>query len=83
MYNEKTNIYTCDFCDIEMEWDQEDDIHGDMWSCENCGNNFCSKCFIDKYGQRGYFRMMQGSDLIFCPDCYEEVCQWLNLSRAS
>lgn len=38
-----------------------------------CGDTFCSKCFIDRHGRKEYMKMMQGSDLIYCPACYEEV----------
>ena len=40
---------------------------------EKCGDIFCSKCFIDRYGAEEYMRMMQQSDLIYCPSCWEKV----------
>lgn len=72
MYNMGADTYTCEYCEAEMKWDAHDDIHGDMWGCERCGKNFCSKCFIERHGQNEYMKMMQGCDLIFCPDCYKE-----------
>ena len=73
MYNSFTDTYTCDVCGFEMAWDASDLVHGEMWGCEKCGNSFCSKCFIDRYGREEYMKMMQGSDLMYCPDCYGEV----------
>ena len=70
MYSMKTGHYTCDFCDFEMEWDGHDDIHGEMWGCEKCGDTFCSKCFINKHGHDAYVDMMQGADCIMCPTCF-------------
>lgn len=32
----------------------------------------CAKCFKDKFGENEYYRMMQGFDLICCPDCFEK-----------
>lgn len=72
MYSIDNDIYTCDFCGFEMEWDATDEAHGGLWGCEKCGACFCSKCFIDRHGKDKYMEMMQGSDLIFCPNCYEE-----------
>lgn len=48
MYVEKTDTYTCDFCGHNAKWDASDDVHGELWSCEEegCGKVFCSKCFI-------------------------------------
>lgn len=51
MYNSFTDTYTCDVCGFEMAWDASDLVHGEMWGCEKCGNSFCSKCFIDRYGR--------------------------------
>ena len=73
MYNILRDTYTCDLCGFEMEWDASDLVHGEMWGCEKCGDTFCSKCFINRHGRKEYMEMMQGSDLVYCPDCYEEV----------
>lgn len=73
MYNCIKDTYTCDLCGFEMEWDASDLVHGEMWGCEKCGDTFCSKCFIDRHGRKEYMKMMQDSDLIYCPVCYEEV----------
>lgn len=37
--------------------------------CEKCGDNFCSKCFIDRYGKNEYMKMMQSFNQIYCPKC--------------
>lgn len=73
MYNCIKDTYTCDLCGFEMEWDASDLVHGEMWGCEKYGDTFCSKCFIDRHGRKEYMKMMQDSDLIYCPACYEEV----------
>lgn len=72
MYNTEKDTYTCDACGFEMTWDGSDDIHGEIWGCEECGDCFCSKCFIDRYGREEYMRMMQDSDIIYCPICWEK-----------
>ncbi len=72
-YNLSSDTYSCDICGFEMQWDASDLVHGEMWGCEKCGDIFCSKCFIDRYGAEEYMRMMQQSDLIYCPSCWEKV----------
>ena len=71
-YSIKNDSYTCDFCNFEMGWEQKDDVHGEMWGCEKCGDNFCSKCFIDRYGKNEYMKMMQNFNQIYCPKCWEK-----------
>lgn len=68
----KENLYSCDFCDIEIEWDKTDEVHGEMWGCEVCGSTFCSKCLKEAVGEDGYRKIMQDSDLIRCPNCAKE-----------
>lgn len=70
MYNMEKGTYTCDVCGYEGEWDATDEVHGDLWGCEKCGKVFCSKCFVERFGRKAYMNMMQGSDLIYCPDCF-------------
>ena len=72
-YNLGSDTYSCDICGFEMQWDASDLVHGEMWSCEKCGDTFCSKCFIDRYGRKEYMRMMQQSDLIYCSSCWEKA----------
>ena len=31
-----SNLYSCDFCGFEMNWDKKDNFHGEMWGCEKC-----------------------------------------------
>lgn len=71
-YNMNRDTYTCDFCEFDIAWNTTDKIHGEMWGCEKCGKNFCSKCFEDRFGYKRYMNMMQDSDEIYCPDCYEK-----------
>lgn len=71
-YNMKNDTYTCDTCGFENKWDACDEIHGELWGCDKCGNTFCSKCFIDRYGREVYLEMMQNSDQVYCPDCWEK-----------
>lgn len=73
MYSMKRDTYTCDLCGVEMKWDESDEINGEMWGCEKCGDTFCSKCFIDKYGREAYMSMMQGHDKIYCPNCFQKI----------
>jgi ribosomal protein L37AE/L43A len=74
-YNAKSDNYSCDICGFTLAWDSLDDVHGIMWSCEKCGDNFCSKCFTDRFGADEYLKMMWGSDLICCPVCWEKQRQ--------
>lgn len=68
-----SNLYSCDFCGFEMKWDETDDIHGEMWGCEKCGNTFCSQCFINQFGMEEYKDMMQDCDLIYCLECWQKA----------
>ena len=70
MYLMSTDTYVCDICGFEGKFDTHDDIHGELWGCERCGNTFCSKCFVDRMGEEDYWKMMHGEDLILCPECY-------------
>ena len=72
MYKIASDKYECDYCGYENSWDAHDDVHGELWGCEHCGKTFCSKCFIEKYGESAYQTMMQSHDLIACPDCYNK-----------
>ena len=65
--------YTCVICGFSEGWEETDDIHGDMWSCEICGDIFCSKCLIDAIGARKYWEMMQSGEYIICPECFRRV----------
>ena len=47
MYLMSTDTYVCDICGFEGKFDTDNDIHGELWGCERCGDTFCSKCFID------------------------------------
>lgn len=72
-YNDKNEEkYECDFCGVELTWDETDHVYGEMWGCEKCGKSFCSKCFIDKFGNEKYMDMMQNHDLILCPTCFNK-----------
>lgn len=67
------NIYTCELCGFWGDWEETDDIHGDMWGCEVCGKVFCSKCFKDTHGEKKYYEMMQSGEYIRCPECFEKA----------
>ena len=70
MYLMSTDTYVCDICGFEGKFDTDNDIHGELWGCERCGDTFCSKCFVDRMGEEDYWKMMRDSDLIMCPICY-------------
>nr|DAH88766.1 MAG TPA: zinc-ribbon domain protein [Caudoviricetes sp.] len=70
-YHIEDDTYSCDCCGFRNKWDASDSTHGELWGCEKCGNTFCSKCFIDKFGSKEYMNMMQGSNQIYCPNCWE------------
>lgn len=70
MYLMESDTYVCDICGFEGEWNDHDDIHGELWGCERCGGTFCTKCFIETIGTNAYWKMMHSEDLILCPECY-------------
>lgn len=70
-YNMDKDTYSCDFCGIDMKWDETHPENGDMWGCEVCGKTFCSKCLKDKVGVLNYYMILQGNNLVLCPDCAE------------
>ncbi len=70
---EETDKYICDFCGAELGWEEHTDIHGEIWSCEVCGKNFCSQCLRGAIGREDYVKLMQSGGLIKCPHCMREV----------
>ena len=78
--------YTCVICGFSEGWEETDDIHGDMWSCEVCGDIFCSKCLIDAIGTRKYWEMMQSGEYIICPECFrrmENMKYWKHIAKTA
>ena len=75
MYNMGSDTYSGDIWGFEMGWDEHDDVHGEMWGCEKCGSSFCTACFIKAKGVEAYNHMMQGCNLIMCPECYSKYCE--------
>lgn len=73
MYLMNNDSYKCDYCGIEMDWDESKQEYGDMWECEQCGTNFCSKCFTDELGLAEFRNMINESDKVLCPNCYKGV----------
>lgn len=71
-HHENDDTYSCDMCGFRNKWEAIDENRGELWSCEKCGRIFCSSCFTDKHGAKEYMHMMQGSDYVLCPDCWEE-----------
>ena len=63
------DLYACDFCGVEIKWDGKDDVHGEIWGCEECGSTFCSKCLKDAVGESGYWKIIREYDRILCPTC--------------
>ena len=72
MYNLSRDTYTCDFCNLEMRFDEHDDVHGDLWGCEECEAIWCTKCFVDRFGRDAFDKMIRENDRIYCPTCYEK-----------
>jgi hypothetical protein len=87
MYNTKNDKYVCDFCGMEIGWDEHHHSHGDIYSCDICGKHFCSRCFKNKIGTDAYYQMIQSGNRIKCPDCvnsgYNTVADWINNGCAS
>lgn len=80
MYSMERNIYTCDLCGFEEPvLDGTDDLHGSMWECEECGKDFCEKCFTDRWGRKAWDTMLRDgligsfeTSKVMCPGCYGE-----------
>lgn len=71
-YDMSLDTYTCDVCGIEMKFGEVDEVRGDMWGCEICGDAFCAQCFVDALGYKRYKRMLQEDNQIRCPSCYKD-----------
>lgn len=72
MYLMNRGTYICDCCGVEMTWDGTDDHREDMWECEICGMNFCTKCFVDRLGRKRFDDMLRGSDKVLCHECFHK-----------
>lgn len=71
MYSMNENVYECDLCGFrEPALDTVDLLHGAMWTCEDCGIDFCERCFTNKWGRAGWEDMLQTFSGVLCPDCY-------------
>lgn len=66
--------YTCKYCGTMIDWEADDECKGSIWSCEElgCGETFCRQCFVHKYETEGFSCMVNGDDIIRCPNCYEK-----------
>ena len=73
MYLLNRDVYACDFCETEIPWDGTDPVNGDMWGCERCECNFCTKCFTDRFGYDAFRVMLATNENVLCPDCFGEV----------
>lgn len=67
-----SEVYKCDFCGTEIDWEGADDQRGTIWSCEDegCGKMFCVACFNEHHGSGQHLRMTNDDEIIRCPDCY-------------
>lgn len=64
----------CDICGFVMDWEEHNYIHGDLWSCEQCGITFCTKCAVDRIGRNAFDEMIRSGEHVLCPDC-EQKCE--------
>lgn len=70
-YSMEKDTYTCDYCGVEMKWDDVDEQRGAIWGCEVCeSKHFCTACFKERYGAQRFLDMTQNDPMIMCPDCY-------------
>ena len=74
MYIMGADLYECDFCGVRMEWCETDEEHGTMWECEECGEHFCTQCFLKRHGGEAWTQNMR-SDRLRCPECCTKVIQ--------
>ena len=73
MYYMNGDTCSCDICGFKMKWYGHDDVHGDLWECERCGDMFCTKCFVDLMGRATYAEMMRSGGCILCPECERKL----------
>lgn len=69
MYIMGTDVYVCDYCGRDFDWQEADEEYGSIWECEDCGCNFCTSCFIKRLGSVAYMENVRG-DKVRCPECY-------------
>ena len=67
-----TDLYTCDFCGVQMKWDESKERSGTMYGCEKCGREFCSRCFKKYLGNEKFDDMLADEEKVLCPSCYAE-----------
>lgn len=70
MYEMSTDMCTCDFCGVRMKFDETSETHGNMFGCEKCGREFCSRCFKKAYGNKKFDKMLTEEAEVLCPACY-------------
>lgn len=64
------NEYQCNKCKTMIDWNGAHERKGNIWSCEECGCDFCSDCFWQEA------KKLPGEDcflVVRCPDCYKRV----------
>lgn len=71
MYLMNSDLYECDLCGFQGPWDAYDDRHGDIWECEQCGEHFCTRCFVLAVGGEPFRKMLSEADQILCPTCWD------------
>lgn len=72
----ESHFKQCAYCGKEYN-ESLDSTEHQIWICENsnCEKEFCSQCFIDRYGSQTFYDMTKGvhsEEKILCPHCYEE-----------
>ena len=72
MYEMSTDLYTCDFCGVQMKWNESKEGYGTMYGCEKCGREFCSRCFKKYLGNEKFVDMLADEEKVLCPSCYAE-----------
>lgn len=68
----ETDYCECSYCGIKVDWEGSDDIRGNIWTCDHCGEYFCTKCFEERFSKDIYREMFREGDEMLCPDCYME-----------
>ena len=64
----------CYSCNIEMDFDS-DQLHsmhstnGFLWVCEECGEYFCSLCFVEKLGRSNWHKNFE-QEAFNCHGCF-------------
>ena len=57
-------MHECKMCKAKIDFQVADELRGNIWECEECGDMICSKCIEDNGGSTS-----DEVERILCPTC--------------